>query len=62
MFMKASEKEAQDNWTYRQGGRSYNEKPPNPALRTLLALLSDVNSSESTSNARKEMDPFLLFL
>ncbi|KAG8886057.1 Anaphase-promoting complex subunit 23 [Tulasnella sp. 331] len=58
----ASEKEAQDNWTYRQGGRSHNEKPPNPALRTLLALLSDVNSNESTSTARKEMDPFLLFL
>ncbi|KAG9039771.1 Anaphase-promoting complex subunit 23 [Tulasnella sp. JGI-2019a] len=58
----ASEKEAQDNWTYRQGGRSHNEKPPNPSLRTLLALLSDVNSNESTSAARKEMDPFLLFL
>ncbi|KAG8899319.1 Anaphase-promoting complex subunit 23 [Tulasnella sp. 403] len=57
----ASEKEALDNWMYRKGSRTHDEKPINQTLPDLLTALSDVNNTEA-SNSRNEKDPFLLFL
>ncbi|KAG9009733.1 Anaphase-promoting complex subunit 23 [Tulasnella sp. 427] len=57
----ASEKEALDNWTYRKGSRTYDERPTNENLPSLLNTLSDVNNSDP-ANPRNEMDPFLLYL